>query len=87
MMTKLDKISKNLPNKCAVFRDRKFVVFLESVAIFFLLKSKVFGNFVCSLEMTLTVRFGAVFGYCKSYSAVQCCDISYGAVRCGFHNS
>ena len=34
----------------------------------------------------LTVRFGAVFRYCKSYGAVRCCDISYGAVRCGFEN-
>ena len=30
-----------------------------------------------------TVRFGAVFRYRKSYGAVRCCDISYGAVRRG----
>ena len=30
-----------------------------------------------------TVRFGAVFRYRKSYGAVRCCDISYGAVRHG----
>ena len=29
------------------------------------------------------VRFGAVFRYRKSYGAVRCCDISYGAVRRG----
>ena len=34
----------------------------------------------------LTVRFGAVFRYCKSYGAVRCCGISHGAVRC-FHVS
>ena len=27
------------------------------------------------------MRLGAVFGCCKSYGAVRCCDISYGAVR------
>ena len=29
------------------------------------------------------MRFGAVFRYRKSYGAVRCCDISYGAVRRG----
>ena len=29
------------------------------------------------------MRFGAVFRYRKSYGAVRCCDISYGAVRLG----
>ena len=29
------------------------------------------------------MRFGAVFGCCKSYGAVRCCDISYGAIRRG----
>ena len=32
------------------------------------------------------MRFGAVFGHCKSYGAVRCCYVSYGAVRCGFKN-
>ena len=30
------------------------------------------------------LRCGSV--YCESYGTVQCCDISYGAVRCGFEN-
>ena len=30
-----------------------------------------------------TVRFGAVLRKWKYYRAVRCCDISYGAVRCG----
>ena len=33
------------------------------------------------------MRFGAVFGCCKPYGAVRCCDISYGAVRFGFQKS
>ena len=33
------------------------------------------------------MRLGAVFGFCKSYGAVRCCDISYGAARSSFENS
>ena len=34
-----------------------------------------------------SVRFGSDFGYyCKSYGAVQGCDMCYGAVRRGFEN-
>ena len=52
-MTKLANISKTLLN-VQYFAIESFVVSLESAANFFLPKLQGFGNFVWSLEMTLT---------------------------------
>ena len=44
-----------------------------------------YGEVRCGFQKSgiLRLRFGAVFRHCKSYGAVRCCDISYGAIRRG----
>ena len=44
-------------------------------------------RFGAVLQKNPTVRFRAVLKKTKSSGAVRCCDISYGAVRCGFQKS